>query len=184
MNRYKLMTSLYSNLKAKHNWQPDNSIVQANFLPILRPLACSKGSLTAALSALSNDDFSVNVLSQVVATPKFHEQTALNRPLSRAAMIREVELKLSDTAVVFARSIIPLELVCGGRNGLANLGRTPLGHLLFKDGRIHVSKRQILHATIDGVSVSARRTPYDYQGSQILVSEYFLPTLNDYLLDR
>ncbi len=175
------MTSLYSNIKVQYNWQPDNSISQANLFPLLRPLICAKGSLTLALSSLSNEDFSVNVLSQVVATPMFHEQIALSQPFSRAAMIREVELKLSDTAVVFARSIIPLELVSSGRNGLANLGRTPLGHLLFKDGNIRVSKRQILQTTIDGVSVAARRTPYDYQGSQILVSEYFLPALKDYL---
>lgn len=175
------MTNLYSNLKAQRNWLADNSLAQAKLLPILRPLVCAKGSLTAALCALSNDTFSVNVISQKVAIPKFHEQIALNRHLSRAAMIREVELRLDDTAVVFARSVIPLELVSGGRNGLANLGRTPLGHLLFKDGNICVSKRQILQTTNDQVSVAARRTPYDYQGSQILVSEYFLPALNDYL---
>lgn len=175
------MTRLYSTLNAQSNWLADNSIALAKVSPKLKPLISTNGSLTTALKALSDDNFSVNVVRQNIAVPAFHEQIALSSPLSRAAMIREVELKLYGETVVYARSIIPLRLVSDGRNGLANLGRTPLGHLLFKDGNIRVSKRQILLSTIDGVTINARRTPYDYQGSQILVSEFFLPSLLNYL---
>ena len=175
------MTSLYSQLNAQQNWLADNSVAHAKIPLRLQPLVLAKGSLTAALCALSNDNFSVNVLRQKISVPMFHEQRALGRPLTRAAMVREVELKLYTDTVVYARSIIPLKLVTEGRNGLANLGRTPLGHLLFRDGNIRVSKRQILQATIGGMSLSARRTPYDYQGSRILVSEFFLPKLTNYL---
>ena len=96
-------------------------------------------------------------------------------------MIRQVELKLHDETVVFARSIIPLALISKGRSALANLGRTPLGHLLFKDGKIRVSKREFAKLKVAHNSVTARRTPYDYQGRQILVSEFFMPTIYKYL---
>jgi len=96
-------------------------------------------------------------------------------------MIREVELKIHDTPVVFARSILPLALISNGRNGLANLGRTPLGHLLFKNGRIRVSKRQVTVAELNEQTVVARRTPYDFQGDTILVSEYFLHDLKAFI---
>ncbi len=175
------MTRLYSILNTQSNWLTDNSISLAKISPKLKPLISAKGSLTSALQALSDDNFSVNVVRQKIAVPTFHEQIALTSPLSRAAMIREVELKLYNETVVYARSVIPLKLVMNGRNGLANLGRTPLGHLLFKDGNIRVSKRQILLSNIDGLMINARRTPYDYQDSQILVSEFFLPSLLNYL---
>ena len=175
------MEKVYTALAAHSAWWPDNSFSVSKIAPALLALICEKGSLTAALVALSDDNFGVNVLHQGMALPYFHEQQKLARPLSRGAMIREVELQLYGETVVFARSIIPLSLVTKGRNGLANLGRTPLGHLLFRDGKIRVSKREFTQMALDGCTVTARRTPYDYQGSQILVSEFFLPAIYKYL---
>ena len=175
------MVNTYNDLACQSNWWPDNPLSLAKLDPKIAPLASDKGSLTSALIGLSNNNFAVNVLQQVIELPFFHEQLELGQPLSRAAMIREVELQLHGEPAVFARSIIPLRLVAKGRNGLASLGRTPLGHLLFKDGKIRVSKRQFSQTLYRGAQVSARRTPYDYQDSQILVSEFFLPAIYDYL---
>lgn len=171
----------YKTLTEHSVWWPDNPLSAAKLDHRLRGLACQKGSLTAALVALSNNNFEVNVMRQRLALPYFHEQRKLARPLSRAAVIREVELQLYGESVVFARSIIPLSLVTNGRNGLANLGRTPLGHLLFRDGKIRVSKREFTNITYQKNRLVARRTPYDYQGSQILVSEFFLPAIYRYV---
>jgi chorismate--pyruvate lyase len=180
------MLKKYTALATQTNWWSDNALSIVKLEPRLQALVSGQGSLTAALSAIADGEFSVHVLRQRIAVPLFHEQLKLKRPLSRAAMIREVELKLHGQPVVYARSIIPLSLVTKGRNGLANLGRTPLGHLLFKDGKIRVSKREFSQMNIcDPISlngqVTARRTPYDYQGSQILVSEFFLPKIHDFL---
>ena len=68
-----------------------------------------------------------------------------------------------------------------GPEGLKNLGGTPLGHLLFKDGKMRVSKREFLNLQIKQNTLYARRTPYDYLDSRILVSEFFLPEFNKYL---
>ena len=177
------MEKIYTALAAHSNWWSDNPLSVSRLDPKLRTLVCTKGSLTTALVSLSDGNFAVNLMRQRITLPYFHEQKKQVCSLSQAAMIREVELKIHGEAVVYARSIIPLSLVSKGRNGLANLGRTPLGHLLFSDGRIRVSKRDFMQDTFDQQLVTARRTPYDYQGSQILVSEFFLPALSKYLKD-
>ena len=167
---------------AKHSkWRLETNASKAGLSVDLAELVCVKGSLTESLMALGSGAFSVNLLRQRFCVPYWHEQKKMQRPLSRVAMVREVELRLYDEAVVYARSVIPLSLTTRGGKGLANLGRTPLGHLLFKDGKIRVSKREFSHVSINNVSVIARRTPYDYQGSQILVSEFFLPRIHSYL---
>lgn len=163
-----------------HQWLADSQWLQNSFPKEISPWLCETGSLTTAIKAIAKGTFKVNVLSQRVGIPVWHEQRKLGRALHHAALIREVELTIFDQAIVCARSIIPLQLANSGANGLANLGATPLGHLLFKDGRMTVSKREFLKPrglVLDGF---ARRTPYEYQGSQILVSEFFLAPFQKY----
>ncbi len=172
----------YRALAAQPKWWGDTNTSHSKLPAELLELICGKGSLTQALMSLGDDEFTVDVLNQGFVIPYWHEQKKMQRPFSRVAMVREVELKLSGQAVVYARSIIPLSLTSRGRTGLANLGRTPLGHLLFRDGKIRVSKREFSLTDVGNRDViAARRTPYDYQGSQILVSEFFLPQVIKYL---
>lgn len=140
-----------------------------------------KGSLTASLMALSDGDFNVDVVWQGIAVAHRHEQQKLGLDAEQKSLIREVELNIFDRAVVFARSIIPLEFVGAEQGSLENLGTKPLGHLLFKDGNIRVSKRDFAKVDYDSETIFARRTPYDYENKQILVSEFFLPSFNQYL---
>ena len=175
------MEEIYSPLGRHALWLADNANSIRRQPELLRPLVNDRGSLTSALVALSGDCFEVNLLSQRVSVPFHHEQTKLNRPLHRAAMVREVELLVNRIPVVYARSIVPLSLVTKGKSGLANLGRTPLGHLLFKNGKIRVSKRQFAIIGSGHDLIPARRTPYEYQGSVILVSEFFLPSIYQFL---
>lgn len=171
----------YRPLGLHSNWWPDSPLGRSKLDPMTAPWLTHKGSLTAALIGLGDDSFQVNVLRQSIALPYWHEQQKLATPLSRAAMIREVELQIYNVPVVFARSIVPLALVSRGKNGLGNLGRTPLGHLLFKDGQIRVSKREFAQISTPSANVTARRTPYDYHGSTILVSEFFLPSFKNFI---
>ena len=173
--------SFYSLFNCHNQWRPDNILVERSLPPKKREWMSDKGSLTAALQAISDGTFRVNVLAQNIGLPLWHEQTKLQRDLHLAAMIREVELCIHNEAVVYARSIIPLNLASNGRRGLGALGVTPLGHLLFKDGKMRISKRQFLCMSLSSKPIYARRTPYDYLGSQILVSEAFLPAIDKYL---
>ena len=171
----------YSELVLSSFWRADNILSQGALDGLYYPWMTDEGSLTAALTEWSAGNFEVTVLDQSIAIPRWHEQRKLQRPLSRAALIRQVELKIYGEAVIYARSIIPLTLVIKGRNGLANLGRAPLGHLLFKDGDINISCREFAEFQYHGSTIPARRTPYDYQGSRVLVTELFLPTLEKWL---
>jgi len=162
-------------------WQPDNSLSRS-FLPsTLMPWLTDQGSLTAALTALSNGTFEVTVLSQKLAVPLISEQSKLGRQHHLISLVREVNLCINNEPVVYARSVIPLSLSGRGAGGLATLGQTPLGHLLFKNGRMRISRRDFAKTSLAAKPIYARRTPYDYLGKQLLVSEFFLPALHNYI---
>jgi len=171
------MQKRYQKLSQNYHWQADTPLSQNRLPNPLMELMTDKGSLTSALVAISGGTFCVKVLSEQVKAPYLHEQTKLNRMHYHAAMIREVELQIYDQTVVYARSIIPLSLLS---KGLIHLGNKPLGHLLFKDGRMRVSKRQFANIDDQKRTIHARRSPYEYMGQTILVSEFFLPTLDQY----
>lgn len=174
------MNEHYSFLGRQGSWFADNALAKVRLGKLeVTNLIFDRGSLTAALMRISDGQFDVNVLSQKIAVPYWHEQKKLNRPLSQAAMIREVELLVHGQAVVFARTIIPITMI---GDSLKKLGKTPLGHLLFKNGRIRVSKREFSLTHLSQDLIIARRTPYDYQGKTILVSEFFLPKINSFLV--
>lgn len=168
-------------------WHRDSPLSRFYLPQRYKPMVCDQGSLTAALKIIANGTFEVQVLSQKVALPYWHEQKKLGRTPHLAAMIREVNLCIHSEPVVFARSIIPLSLAGRGGNGLANLGQSPLGHLLFKNGRTNVMQRDFICLTSEHrtervtSNIYGRRTPYKYQGNTILVSEYFLPSLDKHL---
>ena len=169
----------YQHLSENSFWFADTPLASLKLRQSsINTLLLDRGSLTAGLMNLSAGDFEVNVLSQGIAVPHWHEQKKLHRAYSSVAIIREVELLISGQAVVFARTIIPYTLM-GSR--LKDLGKTPLGHLLFKDGKIRVSKREFALIESSEALIKARRTPYEYQGETILVSEFFLPKLNSFL---
>ena len=170
----------YEGLIRKTKWQPDNKVTRNKIDPLINKLVTSNGSLTKSLMELGTE-LSVNVLSQNLALPLNHEQILLSRPLQKRAIVRQVELNVDENIVVFARSILPLSLIKKTQTGLANLGQKPLGHLLFKKGEMRVSKRQFAIMNHQGRVIFARRTPYEYMDSTILVSEYFLPNVEQLL---
>lgn len=171
----------YSSWSQYSAWLPDNQVSESKIAGLLKNLVTDQGSLTQALMSIDKLSFEVRVLDEEIACPYPHEQEKLGRDIDRKAWIREVELCLFANPVVFARSIIPLSLVNQGSKGLAGLGNTPLGQVLFTDGNIRVSKRDFLFFQCDQTKLVARRTPYDYQDNTILVSEFFLPAITHLL---
>ena len=137
-------------------------------------------SLTQRLIDVSDGDFSVDLLNQRIGIPLWHEQDCLRQGHHLAATVREVCLNIYNQPIVLARSIIPLALIRQYQNGLTDLGRQPLGQLLFKEGRVRVSRRQFTQTDYDGESVYGRRTPYEYLGSTILVCEFYLPRISEF----
>ena len=171
----------YSKLKQCSSWRADIISSQSAIDEKLRPWLADKGSLTSALTALSDNNFQVRLLNQKVAVPYLHEQQKLNYSENQTGLIREVELHIHDQAVVFARSIIPLELTNARHGSLDKLGTKPLGHLLFKEGKARVVKREFARIEVADQTILARRTPYEYQDHQVLVSEFFLPSFLSFI---
>ena len=134
-------------------------------------------SLTEQLIQLSESSFNVEVLRQEVDIPLWHEQDVLGQSHHLATTVREVVLSVDAQPVVLARSIIPMSLIRSFRSGLTELGTKPLGHLLFTDGRVRVSRRQFTVLDSPIGQIYGRRTPYEYMGSVILVAEFYLPSL-------
>jgi len=169
------MKSLYDRLARGSNWYSENH-------PTVKAIPCEwqcwlldKHSLTERLIDYSEDNFKVKVLSQRWEKPLPHEAVKLNIPKHLVARIREVELHCHNKPVVFARSVMPLKLYLEQRHTLQNIGTRPLGLLLFRDGRIRVSKRNVsVFSQANKPIVYGRSTPYLYYGNEILVSEFFI----------
>jgi chorismate--pyruvate lyase len=139
-------------------------------------------SLTQRLIDVSNGRFSIDLLQQEVTIPIWHEQDCLGQSHHLAATVREVSLNVIDQPIVLARSVIPLSLIRKHQNGLTNLGRQPLGQLLFKEGKVRISRRQFTQINLGQDIVYGRRTPYEYMGSIILVCEFYLPRISEFSL--
>ena len=171
------MQDLYSRLAKDSKWYSEKHPAVTSVSEGWRNWLYSRASLTERLIAFSGDQFEVRVLSQRWGKPFLHEANSLNIPMHIAVRIREVELYCNGEAMVFARSVMPLQVFLDQRHVLANIGTRPLGHLLFKDGQIRVSKRSVsLYQSEQGSVVYGRSTPYRYADKEILVSEFFINT--------
>ena len=131
-------------------------------------------SLTKQLIKKSDNHFEVIVLKEAFARPYLHEAIKLGLSLHKVAKIREVELRCDNEPSVYARSVIPLDVFKDSGLQLANLGNTPLGHLLFKRAKVNLDTREIAKRNFVGKQRWARRTLYCFNRQNILVSEFFL----------
>lgn len=131
-------------------------------------------SLTKQLLKKSDNHFEVIVLKETLSRPYLHEARKLGISLHKITKIREVELRCNGEPSVYARSIIPLEVLKGSGLQLANLGNKPLGHLLFKRAKVDLETREIAKRQFVGKQQWARRTLYCFNRQNILVSEFFL----------
>lgn len=140
------------------------------------------GSLTELLVAASGGVFHVEVLAQSLRRPTREERSALGLPERQVALIREVLLHGRGQPWVYARSVVPLAVLCGRHGFLRRLGNTPLGALLFRDaairrGAIEVARR--LPPRLPGVPPSGplwvRRSLFHLDRQPVLVAEMFLP---------
>jgi len=107
------------------------------------------------------------------------------------AFVREVHLMCDDEPWVFARTVIPATTLKGGRRRLANLGKRPLGAVLFADRSMRRSLVEIARlssgqplfaravAPLNRApsAIWGRRSMFRLSGQPLLVSEIFLPAI-------
>lgn len=140
-----------------------------------RPWLLSSGSLTTKLMNFSNGNFRVRVLQESWRKPTRYEALKLELNVQHTVRMRDVELLCRGQVMVFARTIIPLELHQREKSVFNTMGTRPLGHFLFREGEIKIAKRDIKHFSHDnGEAFFARATPYRFRGSEILVREFFI----------
>ena len=159
----------------------------------LAPYITEQGSLTAKLRA-TGAVFAVRPIQQKYA-PCFRDNCYV-LDLSGQDLVwqRDVILQLNAQPVVYAHTCIARPSLRGSWRQITQLGRKPLGELLFSTPAImrsplqyaQLDKRHPLYQRIlaAGVQVSkqvwARRSCFIWQGKPLLVTEVFLPALEGF----
>lgn len=139
-----------------------------------------KGSLTQRLTLLSNNHFSLEVLSEKETSLREDEYLYLNIASSRKEQVREVVLKGHNEPWVYARSvIIPNDKTS---DTLIDIGQKPLGAILFTSNHFQRSELEVASYPIHLMpslyrydNLWARRSCFTSDQQKILVQEIFLP---------
>jgi chorismate--pyruvate lyase len=139
------------------------------------------GSLTAHLIAISDGDFSVQILWQGWRKMSQQEMLQLNcKGKQNIAWCRDVVLKVKGESRVYARTCMPKSTLTGHESQLKTLGNKPLGAYLFKHPHMRRGEMSAYRIPKNELSLSwARRSVFYLQQKPILVTEAFtqpLPT--------
>lgn len=191
-------------MKHLHRWYRRKQLFSKNIPGSHKAWLFDASSLTARLVALCGKDFNVRVLSQHWQKLESSEAAAMQISHEQAALVRQVLLCCGDTPLVYARSVIPALTVTGAQRRYANMGRRPLGAMLFADRSMRrepvmVSRLPADHPVLarlrkgfadrpevildiegdvdSSVEIWGRRSVFRVSGKPLLVSEFFLPAL-------
>lgn len=147
------------------------------------------GSLTRSVIASCRGKFKVDVVAQGQGSALPSEAALLSAGPAQATVVREVHLYCGRRAWVFARTLLPMRSLRGPVHALTQLGRRPLGEVLFSDPttrrlcvevaritpRHRLFARATAHLRHPPEAIWGRRTLFEYGGENILVNELFLP---------
>lgn len=166
--------------------------------PLMADWLSNRASLTARLIAHSQQ-FRVQRLYQGRAMCLQDECAEIGLAKPQQVIEREVLLHCDDVAVVYAHTILPLSANAQQWPLFASLGNRSLGTTLFNDplvqrgqlqyarlGWPHPLMRRIQHCGLIQQGGSELRTPlwarrsiFTRHGAKLLVTEVFLPTIQD-----
>lgn len=160
--------------------------------PSLRSWLTDAGSLTARVRARC-EHFSVTVISQAAGRPTLDEAALLGLRPHEQAWVREVLLLADGVPVVYARSLVSRRHVRGAWHLFHGMGSRPLGAALFANPRIRRMPLTVArldardaryHRAIEASGIRpvprclwARRSVFRLRGRPLLVTEVFLPTI-------
>lgn len=165
--------------------------------PLMADWLSNRASLTARLIAHSQQ-FQVQRLYQGRAMCLQDEFAEIGLTKPQQTIGREVLLRCDDVAVVYAHTIVPLSANAQEWPLFASLGNRSLGTTLFNDPLVqrgalqyarlawtHPLMRRIQHCDLIQQDVNtspyllARRSVFTRHGAKLLVTEVFLPTIQD-----
>ena len=142
----------------------------------LRPWLFAAGSLTRHLTAAADGDFHVERLRQYWARPTLSEARLLDSDPSRHALIREVILWGRGQPWVYARSVLPLQLLTGDLRRLRRLRDASLGALLFRYPGLTRTPFELarVETTTGSQPLWGRRSRFAIGARSLIVGEIFL----------
>jgi len=178
------------------NWH--DHVLATNPPPALRHWLAGNGSLTNKLKAHSAA-FRVQVLHQETAICLADEANAIGLHRPGRVWEREVLLRCDNTPVVFAHTVVPMSADASDWPLFSALGERSLGTTLFGDPRVKrgqlefarlrdthpLARRARAALAANGCPVPgghllyARRCLYRRREGTLLVTEVFLPTVQE-----
>ncbi|MEO6423273.1 MAG: chorismate lyase [Candidatus Nitrotoga sp.] len=168
------------------SWRTFLPGIEVGYAPWLR----TEGSLTLRIQQRS-ENFSVCNVHNRLAIAVYDEAALLGLPAHHKIYTREVYLHANDKPVVYAHSVVAAHHLCGAWHALRNLGKRPLGALLFahplvrrSDLHFHALKpnhplyrRAAVVLDIPPQKLWARRSLFILRNAPLLVTEIFLPDI-------
>lgn len=158
----------------------------------LRDWLTNRQSLTQRLMDRCGT-FRVQRLQQRTAVCLPDEYSAIGLPRAQYVTVRDVLLRCDDVAMVYAHTVLPLSATARQWPLFAALGNRSLGSTLFQDplvtrGEMQYAHLRSTHPLMQRIarlqlpqrpvsSLYARRSIFTRQGSSLLVTEVFLPSL-------
>jgi len=163
-------------LKQLSPWSSFASVKDEIKDEIIASWLLEKGPITKRIK--NNGTFQLNLIQDKLSEISADDKKFINTK-SEEIKKREVMLLCNDLPIVFAQTIIPVETIEKGFDGLGNLGTKPLGDILFEKG-IFIKDR-IVYASFgdDKSTYWGRKAKYSVKGFKFSLMEIFLIDTND-----
>jgi chorismate lyase len=169
--------------------QVNKSLIPNHYLLWLeKPYVLSK-----ALRAICTN-FSLDVIDQSLGVLTHDEAEILDSVEIPYCLIRQTYLKCDDEAFVYARVCVPHETLFRNKDAFETLGNKPIGEtLLYNRKNVYRSEfeikvsnvnspifRNITLANHNYSEIWGRRSLFNYDGSPLLISEFFFSEIPPY----
>ncbi len=187
----KLARQFHTSITAAH-WQRHINALQAP--SAMSDWLTNRDSLTARLMAHSKQ-FRVQRLFQGQSMCLRDEYAQIDLVRPQRVIEREVLLRCDEVPVVYAHTVLPRTATADEWPLFASLGNRSLGTTLFNDPLVHRGQLQFARLRLGHplmrkiVALNllsevpsflyARRSVFTRHGAKLLVTEVFLPTMND-----
>jgi chorismate lyase len=173
-------------MQSRPTWLPAHALPALTTDPLRSSWLSERGSLTARLRETWGE-VSVEVIEEGLTTPLPHEAARLDMPQGEEAWVRCVWLRCHGQARLYARTVIPRWGPTNPWVQVQQLGRQPLGELLFRATDLERSAFEWCgdadwpspDAADPGVSVLARRCLFRREAAPLLLTEAFLDLNTD-----
>ncbi|MCG6975550.1 MAG: chorismate lyase [Acidiferrobacterales bacterium] len=174
-------------------WIPRRRLRQGQVPETILHWLLDRASLTQRIVAACSGQFRVKVLAQDWTRPMSNEAQALGMDSSGHALVRQVQLLCDEEPWVYARTVIPRATLSGRERRLAYLKSKSLGATLFADPSMRRSEVEVVRVTgrdkLYGIVAAqlertpaviwGRRSVFTLHDKPLLVSELFLPVIED-----